>query len=258
MFCIIFPRISFVAAALLAAGQLAASPVIHMIGDSTMADKARLDLPERGWGQLFKTLVREPAKVENHAANGRSSRSFLREGRWKKVVEMLHAGDWVVIQFGHNDEKVDKPDVGAEAHGLYRENLRLYVREAVSHGARPVLVTPVARRRWDENGRLVPTHGDYPDVVRKVAREEGVPMVDLEALTEKLERSLGVEGSKALHLWFAPGVHPGLPEGLRDDTHYSEAGALRVAKLFAAECRRLEIGIERWIDVSETEASLPP
>lgn len=221
-----------------------------MIGDSTMADKPRLEHPERGWGQLFKTLVRAPATVVNHAANGRSTRSFIHEGRWKKVADSLKAGDWVVIQFGHNDEKVDKPNVGAEARGLYQENLRKFVRESISHGAHPVLATPVARRRWNERGELVPTHGEYPAVVRELAREEGVPMVDMEKLTSELERAAGVEGSKKLHLWFAPGEHPALPKGLQDDTHYSEDGALKVAKLFASECRRLRIGIADWVDGS--------
>ena len=234
--------------ALCCAASLSAAPVIHMIGDSTMADKPRLELPERGWGQLFRTIVREPAKVVNHAANGRSTRSFIHEGRWRKVVGSLKTGDWVVIQFGHNDEKVDKPGVGAEARGLYQDNLRKFVRESVSHGAHPVLATSVARRRWNEQGELVPTHGEYPEVVRMVAREEDVPLVDMERLTNELERSMGVEGSKKLHLWFAPGEHPKLPKGLEDDTHYSEFGALRVAKLFAAECQRLHIGIADWVD----------
>ncbi len=227
-----------------------AAPTIYLIGDSTMADKPSLEHPERGWGQLFRELVREPARVENHAVNGRSTKSFIDEGRWTPIADKLRPGDWVIIQFGHNDEKEDKPKVYADPRGAYRRNLTHFVRASISHGARPVLATPVVRRRWNEAGEMFPTHGEYPDVVREVARAEGVPLVDLLELTRELERSLGPEGSKDLHLWFEPGEHPALPEGIRDDTHYSEEGARRVARLAAAEMHRLNLGIAGWIDWS--------
>lgn len=229
-----------------------AAPTIYLIGDSTMADKARADHPERGWGQLFRTLVKEPAKVENHARNGRSTKSFIDENRWTPIVDRLRVGDWVIIQFGHNDEKADKPEVYADPHRAYRDNLIRFVRESISHGAQPVLATSVVRRKW-ENAKLVPTHGDYPEVARQVAREEGIPLIDMESLTHDLETAYGEEGSKKLHLWFEPGEIEAAPKGIRDDTHYSEEGALKVAQLAAAEMHLLHLDIARWIDWSGFE-----
>jgi pectinesterase len=227
-------------AALIAADSAAApAPVIYLIGDSTAANKSKPEHPERGWGQLFAELIIPPARLDNRAQNGRSTKSFINEKRWDAVVEKLQPDDWVIIQFGHNDEKLDKPAVGAEARGAYRDNLLRFIRDTRAHGAQPVLATSVARRRWDTSGHLVDTHGDYPVVVRELAASEQVPLLELNQLTARMEEEAGIEGSKAFHLWFAPGEHPAIPNGIQDDTHYSELGARRVATLAAAEIHRL-------------------
>ncbi|MBB5353643.1 pectinesterase [Haloferula luteola] len=225
---------------------VSASPTIYLIGDSTMADKPRIEHPERGWGQLFRTLVREPAHLENHARNGRSSKSFLAEKRWAPIVSQLQAGDWVIIQFGHNDEKSDQPKLHTEPRGSYTDLLRRFVHETRAKGAHPILATPVARRRW-QNGQLIPTHGDYPDAVRELARAEQVPLLDLEKRTSAMEAALGEEGSKALHLWFAPGEIDAAPRGIQDDTHYSAMGALSTAKLAVDEIRRLRLDLAHYL-----------
>jgi pectinesterase len=217
----------------------AREPAIHLIGDSTMADKPDAAHPERGWGQLFRQLVRKPARTHNHARNGRSTKSFIDEGRWDAALKMLQPGDRLIIQFGHNDEKADNPAVHTTPHGSYRDNLTRFIRESRSRGAIPILATPVARRKWN-HGRLSPTHGDYPAAVRQLAIDEKVPLIDLENLTHSLESALGEEGSKKLHLWFKPGEHPAIPQGLADDTHYSETGADTVARLAAMELVRLD------------------
>ncbi len=226
------------------------APVIHLAGDSTMADKPNPSYPERGWGQLFREFVRAPARVENHAKNGRSTKSFIDEGRWDALIKQLQPGDWVIIQFGHNDEKADKPAVYAAPHGAYRENLLRFVQETRAHGGHPVLATSVARRKWSEAGELQPTHGEYPDVVRALAAEEKVPLLELEKLTSDLEREFGVEGSKKLHLWFAANEIPSVTKELKDDTHYSELGARRVAALAAAEIARLGLPLAAWLQNS--------
>jgi pectinesterase len=224
-----------------------AAPTVYLVGDSTMADKPKLDYPERGWGQLFRELVIAPATMDNHARNGRSTKSFIAEGRWDAVTAKLQPGDWVIIQFGHNDEKVDQPALGTDPHGDYRTNLLRFVRDTRERGANPVLATSVARRRWSQTGELLPTHGDYPSVVRAVAAEEKVPLLELEKLTSDLEREFGVEGSKKLHLWFAPGELPSVTKELKDDTHYSELGARRVASLAAAEIIRLKLPLASFL-----------
>jgi lysophospholipase L1-like esterase len=226
-----------------------AAPTLHLIGDSTMADKPKEPAnPETGWGQALPALLKpEAGRVVNYAMNGRSTKSFIDEGRWTKVVAALQPGDFVIIQFGHNDEKADKPAVYAAPRGAYQDNLRRFVREARAHGATPLLATPVARRKWNERGELVDTHGDYPAALRAVAAAENVPLLELNRLTTELERSHGVEGSKRLHLHYAAGVYARWPEAVKDDTHFSEYGAARVAALAVQEWLRLGLPLTAWV-----------
>lgn len=210
------------------------APSIYLIGDSTMADKPRADLPERGWGQLFPEVVLAPAKVENRALNGRSTRSFIAERRWQQVVESLKPGDWVIIQFGHNDQKADNPKVHAAADTDYRANLRKFVTEARSKSAHPVIATPVVRRRWSRDGVFTDTLGDYPAAARAVAADERVPLLELHDLTMTMEAEAGEEGSKRYH--FAG-----------DDSHFSEFGARAVSALAASEIHRLNLPLAHWI-----------
>jgi lysophospholipase L1-like esterase len=228
--------------------NLSAEPTIHLVGDSTMSDKPKLELPERGWGQLFRKFVKPTAQVQNHAVNGRSTKSFINEGRWQRVVDALKPGDWVIIQFGHNDEKSEDPTRYTKPDGEYRRNLELFIRETKAGGGHPVLATSVVRRRWSEDGKLVDTHGEYPKIVREVAKEQKVPLLDMQKLSAELEEQRGAEGSKKLHLWFAPGEHPGLPKGLQDDTHYSELGARTVANLAANEIIRLKLPLAKHLN----------
>lgn len=225
----------------------AGMPTIYLVGDSTMADKPKLELPERGWGQLFRERVLPTAKVENRAVNGRSTKSFIDEGRWQNVVDALKPGDWVVIQFGHNDEKSTDPTRFTEPQGAYRDNLIRFVHETQSRGAHPILATPVVRRKWSPEGELIDTHGAYPTVVREVAKQENVPLLDLQKSTAALETLHGIAGSKKLHLWFAPGEHPKLPKGLQDDTHYSELGAKLVANLAVQEIEKLKLPLAEYL-----------
>lgn len=227
----------------LAGAQVLGVPRVHLAGDSTMADKpTEPPNPEHGWGQLLGEFFTEPAMIVNHAANGRSTRSFITEGRWQRLVDALQPGDWVVIQFAHNDEKIF-PDAGGE----FQDNLRRFVADVRARQANPILATPCARRSFDEAGRLVDTHGDYPDAVRAVAAETEAPLLELNRLTSELEEGHGPEGSKRLHLWIAPGVYLRQPEGYQDDTHYSAYGAERVAALAVQEMIRLGLPLTDWL-----------
>ncbi len=205
---------------------------IHMIGDSTMANKDTLGSPERGWGMALPGFF-DPARVviENHAVNGRSTKSFIDEGRWDAVVAKLRPGDYVFIQFGHNDEKTEDPARYAPPYGAYTYNLTRFVRETRAAGAWPVLMTPIVRRHFDENGVLVPSHGDYPDAVRRLATRLDVPLVDLEAASHELVQSLGDSASRELFMHLEPGAYPKFPEGRRDDTHLQWPGAVAIARL---------------------------
>lgn len=226
---------------------------IFMIGDSTMANK---DISggkmERGWGMMLKNFFTEDVIVDNHALNGRSSKSFISEGHWQKVVEKIKPGDYVFIQFGHNDEK-DDPKRHTDPGTTFDENLRKFVKETRMRGGIPVLFNSVVRRIFTnsttavadddtrsnssaglvEGDTLVDTHGDYLLSPRNVARELDVPFVDANKITHDLEQGLGPDKSKKLHMWYLPNEVPSLPKGRQDNTHYNVYGAYVVAGLLA-------------------------
>ena len=227
----------------LSAAQVGTAPRVHLAGDSTMADKpTEPPNPEHGWGQLLPKFFKDPSMIVNHAANGRSTRSFITEGRWQKVVDELRPGDWVIIQFAHNDEKIFP-----NARGEFQDNLRRFVADVRAKQATPILATPCARRSFDGNGKLVDTHADYPEAVRAVAAAAGVPLLEMNRLTMDLEQGHGAEGSKRLHLWIGAGVYQRQPVGYSDDTHYSAYGAERVAGLAVQEIIRLRLPLADWL-----------
>jgi len=216
-----------------------------MIGDSTMANKKAEVYPETGWGQVFQNYFDSKVRVSNHAVNGRSSKSFIDEGRWKIVLDSLKRGDYVFIQFGHNDEKADKPVVYADPSTTYRQNLEKYIVETIAQGATPILLTSIVRRKFDAVGKLIDTHGKHPDAVREVAANLKVELIDMQELTHALISSLGDEPSKKMYLWTAP--DPKFPEGRKDDTHLSVEGAKIFAGLVAKEVRTLKTLLARHV-----------
>lgn len=206
-------------------------PVIFMIGDSTMATKNLANMnPERGWGHMLPGFLSDGITVDNHAKNGASTKSFITEGRWDKVVERIRPGDYVFIEFGHNDAP-HKGERSTVAGGSYDDNLRRFVTETRSKGGKPVLFTSIVRRKFNEDSTLVDTHGAYIQAVKNVAAELKVPMVDLNALTHKFVQELGVERSKDYFMHVAPGTIPLCPEGRQDDTHLNVKGARAVASI---------------------------
>lgn len=188
---------------------------------------------------MFRERVAPGWRLVNHAANGRSTLSFRTLGHWETLMSQLNAGDWVVIQFSHNDEKSQDPGRYADPEIAFPANLRAMIAEVRTRGAIAVLATPVARRHWTDEGVLRDTHGAYPDAVRNVAATESVPLLDLERITREMIIEAGPAGSKELFVIFGPGEVAGHPEGREDNTHFSEAGARRVAAAAAAELSRL-------------------
>ena len=209
---------------------------VHMIGDSTMANKPVIPAnPERGWGQMLQMYFKDSIRVENYAQNGRSTKTFIAEGRWDKAVAALKPGDFVIIQFGHNDEKTNDVNRGTAPFGDYMTNLLRFIRESREHKATPILATPTARRKFDESGKLTNSHGIYPEAVRKVAEIEKVPMLELTTVTEKLLQQLGPESSKRLFDWIPAGEFAADSKKLEDDTHFNAYGASRVCDLAVVE-----------------------
>lgn len=222
--------------------------VVYLAGDSTMAQKADDKRPETGWGEYLQSRFDESkVRIENHAQNGRSTKSFIAEGRWQKIVDSLKKGDYVFIEFGHNDEKLDKPNVGAAANGEYRENLMRMVKDVRTKKAFPILLTSVARRKFDESGNLVATHGEYPDAMRKVAAELKVPLIDMERKSSEVLTKFGAEDSKNLFLQLKPKAHPNYPNGVEDNTHFSAFGAEQMARQAAIGVAETKIGLAKYL-----------
>lgn len=218
---------------------------IFTIGDSTMASKKPEVYPETGWCQVLGQYFKDGVTVHNHAVNGRSSKSFIDEGRWNIVLDSLQAGDYVFIQFGHNDQKEYDSTRYTTPYGTYAQNLEKFVTESRKKGANPVLFTSIVRRKFDKNGKLTDTHGDYPDAVRKVAEKLEVPLIDLQELTEMYVDYLGERASKDLYLWTEPNEK--FPEGRKDDTHLSVEGANTVARMVLTAMKRQELNLAKWI-----------
>jgi len=222
-----------------------------------MADKAnRAPNLERGWGQMLREEMIDPSALSNHAQNGRSTKSFIDEGRWQKLLEGVSAGDFVIIQFGHNDQKPD-PKRSAPARGLYRENLVRFINDVRAKGAEPILATSLCRRKFDEAGNLVDTHGDYPIVVREVAAEQKVGLLDLHVSTWQLFSRLGPEASKELLMWVPAGQYPELPEGKKDDTNLRAEGGRIIANLAIQEMRAKQLPVAALFKGSSAFSSKP-
>lgn len=217
---------------LISLNSFAQKITIYGIGDSTMANKSKPEVnPEHGWGQVLPLFFNSDVVVDNRAVNGRSTRSFINEKKWEAIYKVLKPGDYVFIQFGHNDQKNADSTRYTNPHTAYRHNLIRFVKETREKGAIPILFSSIVRRNFNEKGVLIDTHGEYPMETRLVAQEYNVPFVDLQYYTELLEMSYGPEKSKELHLHYKPGEIAFYPEGKVDDTHLGLKGATAVAEL---------------------------
>lgn len=210
---------------------------IFLAGDSTMSIKDIKAYPETGWGMPFVYFWDSTVQVINLAKNGRSTSSFKREGLWGKIMEQCEKGDYVLIQFGHNDEVPTKKSATTETE--FKSNLLRYVKEARLKGGTPVLITPVARRKFDSTGKVIGTHDVYAQIVREVASLEKAPLIDLDIQAQHLYQQMGAEASKLLFVHLQPGEHPNYPAGKVDDTHFSELGARKVAQIVLKDIRAL-------------------
>ena len=231
-------KIKFLALALTAGLLLSFAPeqdrriTVFTIGDSTMANKplAKGAL-ERGWGQALGAYFDSRyVVVDNHAQNGRSSKSFYDEGLWAPVYEAIRPGDYVFIQFGHNDEKPDEKR-HTDPGSTYNEQLRFYVNQTREKGGIPVIFTSVVRRKFNAEGKLEETHGDYLQAARDLAAEEGVVLIDMNLSSKALVESMGPEDSKQLYMWVPKDTNLALPNGREDDTHFRALGARKMANL---------------------------
>lgn len=215
---------------------------LYIIGDSTAANKEEKVYPETGWGMALQSYFKNDVTVDNRALNGRSTKSFRAEKHWDPVLAQLNPGDYVFIEFGHNDEKVDKPAVGVSLAD-FKTNLINYIKETRNKNAFPVLLTPISRRSF-KKGVLVDSHGDYPRITRQVADSLQVPLIDMLAKTESLLIRLGDKPSIKLFNYVDSG-NVNYPKGKKDDTHLSPEGAKQVAGLVVKGIKELKLSLAK-------------
>jgi len=194
-------------------------------------------------GQHFKD---GKVRIDNRAANGRSTKTFLSEGKWQSLIDDLKARDYVFIQFGHNDSSKDKGERYTPPDD-YRRNLIRFVNDVRSKKGKPVLLTPVMRRRFDKDGKFYDTHGEYPDIVRSVADGLDVPLIDMHQKSKTLIVKYGVEESRKLFLQLAPGEDANYPNGIDDNTHFSPRGAEEIAHLVVEVIRQSKMGLRKFL-----------
>jgi pectinesterase len=216
---------------------------IYTIGDSTMSVYDSKAYPRMGWAQPLGDLVTPScARVVDKALSGRSSKSFFDEGAWTPVKDALKAGDFVLIQFGHNDEKSDNPTLYTEPQTTYKQYLTGYVNDTRAKQATPILLTSINRNSWS-GATLNDTHGAYPPAVRELAQALDVTLIDLEKLTRGYFERIGQSETAKLFLILQAGQYPNYPNGVTDNTHLQEQGARKIGQLAMADtyARRLPI-----------------
>ena len=218
---------------------------IFIAGDSTASIKETKAYPETGWGMPFVYFWDSTVTVVNRAKNGRSTKTFINEGLWQSIYNEAGEGDYVFIQFGHNDEVPTKKSYTTEQE--FRNNLTRYIKESKSKKAIPVLLTPVARRKFDSTGHIVGTHDVYAAIVRDVAATEKAALIDLDKKSQAMYEQFGTETSRLLFLQLNPGEHPNYPEGKDDNTHFSELGARLVAQLVLEDIKALDMELKERI-----------
>lgn len=227
-------------------------PTLFLAGDSTMANKPLEENPERGWGMYLPSYLTSDINIENHAVNGRSTKSFIDQKLWEGIMSKLKEGDYVMIQFGHNDSKVEDTTRYAPAQTVYKTNLIRFVNDVRSKGATPILITPVMRRKFDSTGVFIDQHGDYPGVVREVAKTMNVELIDLHQSSKEMIVNEGVENSKRFFLFIPPNHFKNYKEKKSDDnTHFSDFGAASVASLVCKAINEQNLSVKKYLKPSE-------
>jgi len=221
-------------------------PIIYLAGDSTMQTFDDSWKPEAGWGQMIDRFFTNDVSFINHAIGGRSSKTFLTEGRLDHILKAIRPGDYLIIQFGHNDATISRPERYTTAPE-YKNNLKVYVNGARQHGAEPIVVTPVGRRIFnEETGTFKVSFPEYVQAMKEVSEELNVPLIDLNALSVEYYDEIGIEATRSVFLHTEPGIYEAFPNGSADDTHFQEYGAIQIAKLVAGAIKQLQLPISQY------------
>lgn len=212
---------------------------IIFMGDSTMQYNDFSTYPQTGWVQEFSRFLKSDVQILNFAKNGRSTKSFITENRFAEVLKNACAGDFAIIQFGHNDEKVADKTRYTAPDSEYKENLLFFCERLKEKGVLPVIFTSIARRNFGDSGRVQKSHGDYPQAALDAAKTAGVPAVDMERETRALLDAEGKEKSLRFFMNFAAGLYPQYPDGREDNTHLRPEGAYFVSKIAAEHIAKI-------------------
>ena len=209
---------------------------VFLAGNSTVVNQD--EEPWASWGQMIPRFFKPGVAISNHAESGLSLGSFIGSRRLAKILSIMKPGDYVFVEFGHNDEKEKGPDDGP--YKSYSERLHLFATEVKKKGGTLVIITPTARRSFGQDGKMINTHGDYPDAARKVAKEENVPLIDLTSISTTLFETLGPENSKKAFV-----IYPEL--NLNDNTHFNPYGAYEIAKIIATGIKNNKLDIAKYL-----------
>lgn len=213
-------------------------PTLYIIGDSTGANKLPEKRPESGWGEHLNQYFTDDILIDNRALNGRSSKSFIEEGHFERVSVVLREGDYLMIQFGHNDQKMEDAARYTDPYGSFQKNIKTFITTARDKKATPILLTPVVRRLFKDGLLDDSSAGDYYPAAIAIGIDQEVATLDMFAKTATLVKALGEERSTALYLHLKPGEHPNYPQGVVDNTHFSELGAHTVAEIVVKELKK--------------------
>ncbi|MCH5241011.1 MAG: rhamnogalacturonan acetylesterase [Muribaculaceae bacterium] len=218
-------------------------PTVFLSGDSTVTD---YDVePYASWGQMIPRWFNPGISFANYAESGARLDTFKERGRWEKILSEVRPGDWVFIEFGHNDQKLKGPGTGA--YYFYMYQLKEYIDEVRSRGAYPVFLTPTRRRYFDDENNLINSHEDYPEAMKFIAQRENVPLIDLQEMTGILYKTLGVEDSKRAFVQYPAGTYPGQKEDLKDNTHFNPYGAYEIAKCVVEGMKELNLPLTQYL-----------
>jgi lysophospholipase L1-like esterase len=221
---------------------------VWLVGDSTMCTYEPERGPITGWGMPFAHFFDSTVVINNRARGGRSTRTFIEEKRWQAVADSVSEGDYVFIQFGHNDE-AKEPQYAARYTSVpdYKTNLARFIKETRAKKGIPVLITPVSRMKFDSTGKALETHVEYTNAVFEVGKQYQTPVIDLDRMSRELLQKMGPQNAKLLFMQYEPGQEPLFPEGQKDNTHFNEFGARKIAELVLAELRNQKILTDRIV-----------
>lgn len=223
-------------------------PTIFIAGDSTAAKKEPDRRPETGWGEKITPFFNQKIQIENHAMNGRSTKSFIDESRLETIKNRLAPGDYLFIQFGHNDQKTEDETRGTLPYGSYLTYLTQYIAAAREKNACPILLTSISRRDYLPDGRLNPnTLGDYPKAMKQLAQRQDVIVLDLFQKTQNWLQTFSPAETGQFFLHGQPNELPFYPAGITDNTHLNEMGAIEVAKLVVQAIRESHSPLKHYL-----------